>query len=238
MARKISTKQAQLEKEYRKQRRRVQQAIRRAEKSGYITTKEVLKNKPKKITQASINALAKITPETIRKKSVLVNLETGEQVKKTKENIKSVTKKNRHIVKQQAQQQAQQQSQQVQQQQQQARQLSDQEKISDVIYDNFLASLDNVPLKAKVKFLAKIEKLVEQFGQVAFTNALQEMPHDFFELLQRMNYDSDQASNEYASTLIVLIKNLLFLSDAEVQELEDIYDSESDITLEMVEEWM
>ena len=107
-----------------------------------------------------------------------------------------------------------------------------------MIYDNFLASLDNVPLKAKVKFLAKIEKLVEQFGQVAFTNALQEMPYDFFDILQRMNYASDQAINEYASTLIVLIKNLLFLSDAEVQELEDIYDSESDITLEMVEDWM
>lgn len=59
---KISEKQKALNAEYRKERRRIQQFIRRAEKRGYKFEYN-LPTKPKKVTQSSINRLKKVTPE-------------------------------------------------------------------------------------------------------------------------------------------------------------------------------
>lgn len=73
MARKLTD----LQKEYRKQRQRVQRAIKRAEQAGYITT-TTLPEIPKRITQASVRRLQKITPASIRKKSTFVDISTGE----------------------------------------------------------------------------------------------------------------------------------------------------------------
>lgn len=64
--------------EYDKQRKRLKQAIRRAEKQGYIFSEDILPKKPKRITKASVRRLAKITPELIRQK---VNFLSRKQVK-------------------------------------------------------------------------------------------------------------------------------------------------------------
>lgn len=70
---------------YIKQRKRIQQAIRREVQKGLYVPDNILPPKPKKITKASVARLERITPETIRKKSYLVDADTGE-VKKTKKN--------------------------------------------------------------------------------------------------------------------------------------------------------
>lgn len=59
----------ELEKEYRKQRRRIQQFIRRATKRGYIIPETALPKQPKKVTKKSVERLQKITPSTIYQKS-------------------------------------------------------------------------------------------------------------------------------------------------------------------------
>lgn len=67
-----------IQQQYRKERRRIQNAMNRLEKQGYVLPEDLLPSMPKKVTQASINRLKKITTEAIYKKSVRLDTETGE----------------------------------------------------------------------------------------------------------------------------------------------------------------
>lgn len=67
-----------IEQQYRKERRRIQNAMNRLEKQGYVLPEDLLPSMPKKVTQASINRLKKITSESIYKKSKKLDFETGE----------------------------------------------------------------------------------------------------------------------------------------------------------------
>lgn len=67
-----------IQRQYRKERRRIQNSINRLEKQGYVLPDGLLPSVPKKVTQASINRLKKITTEAIYKKSVRLDIETGE----------------------------------------------------------------------------------------------------------------------------------------------------------------
>lgn len=72
---------ASITEQYRKQRRRIQQAMRREAKKGAYVPDNILPAVPKRITKASVARLEKITPETIRKLSYLVDTDTGEAKK-------------------------------------------------------------------------------------------------------------------------------------------------------------
>lgn len=72
----------ELEKRYKKELKRIKSAIKREEKKGTIVSDRIIPQKPKVITEASIRRLQKITPETIRKKSIAL-----EKAAKTKEQI-------------------------------------------------------------------------------------------------------------------------------------------------------
>lgn len=72
-------KSSKLQTEYRKQRHRIQHLIASYRRKGYDVHFE-LPAIPKRITQASVRRLAKITPETVRKKTYGIDYETGEQI--------------------------------------------------------------------------------------------------------------------------------------------------------------
>ncbi|WP_419032964.1 hypothetical protein [Dysgonomonas gadei] len=67
-----------IQQQYRKERRRIQNAMNRLEKQGYVLPEDLLPSIPKKVTQSSINRLKKITSESIYKKSKKLDFETGE----------------------------------------------------------------------------------------------------------------------------------------------------------------
>lgn len=69
-----------IQQQYRKERRRIQNAMNRLEKQGYVLPEDLLPSIPKKVTQASINRLKKITSESIYKKSKKLDFETGEAI--------------------------------------------------------------------------------------------------------------------------------------------------------------
>ena len=69
-----------VQQQYKKERNRIQSAMRRLEKQGYVLPDDLLPSTPKKITQASINRLKKITSESIYKKSKKLDFETGEAI--------------------------------------------------------------------------------------------------------------------------------------------------------------
>lgn len=90
----MAKKLTQTQKEYRKQRRRVQQAVKRLEKIGYIFDEDVVPKIPKKITKASVQRLAKITPEKLREKSEYI---IGEEVVKYKTHKKEIRQEIKRI---------------------------------------------------------------------------------------------------------------------------------------------
>lgn len=71
-------KQTEVEKLYSKQLKRIKQFIRRAEKRGFIFEEDVIPQKPKKVTKASVRKLEKLTPEKLYKKSLYLEESTGE----------------------------------------------------------------------------------------------------------------------------------------------------------------
>lgn len=72
-------KSSKLQTEYRKQRRRIQNLIASYRRKGYDVQFE-LPAIPKRITQASVRRLAKITPKTVQEKTYGIDYETGEQI--------------------------------------------------------------------------------------------------------------------------------------------------------------
>ena len=66
------------QKAYERNRKRLQEAVKKAEKRGYEFTSQVIPDRPQKITQASVRRLEKIKTEDIYKKARFIDYETGE----------------------------------------------------------------------------------------------------------------------------------------------------------------
>lgn len=73
-------KPTQLQLDYSKQVKRLKQAIRRAEKRGYIIPGGIIPEQPKRVTRKSVERLKKITTKDIYAKSEKLDLETGELI--------------------------------------------------------------------------------------------------------------------------------------------------------------
>ena len=81
-------KQTPAERAYSKQVKRIRQFITRAEKRGYQFSEDVLPQRPKRVTQASVKKLAKITPEKLYKKAVYGGLATMGEIVPAIEGLK------------------------------------------------------------------------------------------------------------------------------------------------------
>lgn len=73
-------KQTPTERAYSKQVKRIKQFISRAEKRGYQFDNSVLPQRPKRVTQASVRKLAKLTPDKLYKKAVYGGLATDGEI--------------------------------------------------------------------------------------------------------------------------------------------------------------
>lgn len=73
-------KPTQLQLDYKKQVKRLKQAVRRAEKRGYIIPDDIIPEQPKRITRKSVERLKKITTKEIYAKSEKLDFETGELI--------------------------------------------------------------------------------------------------------------------------------------------------------------
>ena len=68
------------QKAYQKERRRLLQAVRRAEKQGYIFPEDVVPELPKRVTKKQLEKIQKIKPKDLYKKAEFVYQQTGEIV--------------------------------------------------------------------------------------------------------------------------------------------------------------
>ena len=73
-------KQTENQKAYQKERRRLLQAIRRAEKQGYIFPEDIVPELPKRVTKKQLEKIQKTKPKQLYKKAEFVYQETGEVV--------------------------------------------------------------------------------------------------------------------------------------------------------------
>ena len=81
-------KQTPTERAYSKQVKRIKQFIRRAEKRGYQFSENLLPQKPKRVTQASVRKLAKLTPEKLYQKAVYGGLASEGEIVLATEGVK------------------------------------------------------------------------------------------------------------------------------------------------------
>lgn len=81
-------KQTPAERAYSKQVKRIKQFISRAEKRGYQFSENVLPQRPKRVTQASVRKLAKLTPEKLYQKAVYGGLASGGEIVPAIEGVK------------------------------------------------------------------------------------------------------------------------------------------------------
>ena len=75
MAKNKTPEQQALEKEVKKQRKRVQQFVNRAKKRGYTFSENIVPSLPKKITEKTLSRFKKLTPEVLYQKAIYVSPE-------------------------------------------------------------------------------------------------------------------------------------------------------------------
>ena len=70
-------KQTENQKAYQKERRRLLQAVRMAEKQGYIFPEDIVPKLPKRVTKKRLEEIQKTKPKQLYKKAIFVYPETG-----------------------------------------------------------------------------------------------------------------------------------------------------------------
>jgi hypothetical protein len=186
--------------EYAKQRKRLKQAIRRAEKQGYIFSEDILPKKPKRITKASVRRLAKITPELIRQKGKFLIEETGEIIP---------VKGNKAVIKQE-----------ITRKKQERTHAEPQylPSFSANVIQRFKSYILGFPPAIYEMLLPLINALIHDIGEDGVATALENMPQQFHEYLHRHTYDSGTAISEFATSLIE------YIPDVTIQYKKDLMD--------------
>lgn len=185
-----------LQKEYNKQRRRIQSFISRKKKEGFIWLDNPLPDKPKKITPASIRRLDKIRPEQLYKKANYIDPFTGEILAGTKgmairKNLRS----------------------------QRATPTA-----TDVILDNFYGKIEAIKEQVE-NFYGKLEDVkekIDNYNPIVIGSYMREMKeHDVARLRAifyvAYNYDKDQlafALLQAASKVDDLLDIIMYDSDS------------------------
>ena len=73
-------KPTQLQLDYKKQVKRLKQAIRRAKKRGYVIPDNIIPQQPKRVTRKAVERLKSITTNDIYSKSEKIDFDTGELI--------------------------------------------------------------------------------------------------------------------------------------------------------------
>lgn len=191
------TKKEKLEREYNKQIRRIEKRKKELESLGYVTSDIKIRQKPKRVTEATIRRLKKITPSFIREHSRIVSFETGEVANtKTKsskrikqenailaiENVKSVkTPKSIKFKK--------------------VKEGYQPPPMDDRIIDNFLSLMSQLPIPVYDVIKKAVYSQIGLKGKGAVADAIQFMPEQMQNSLLASMKPSDGAIIEFDTYL-------------------------------------
>ena len=200
---KRQTRTSETQKEYTKQRRRIQQFILRAEKRGYLFSADALPSKPKRITKASVRKLEKLTPSVLYKKAVyggevtegeIVSASVGRKLER-KLAAKKAAQARKYRIKGPTQ---------------EPTNTSGFEPpenllesgIANVIVQNFKSQIAYFPKEISDAIISLINKLVSEQGIEDVAYSLQHMPMQFYDYINRKGYASSASVLEFSSSLI------------------------------------
>ena len=200
-------KQSAIEKEYSKQRRRLKQAISRSEKQGYIFPENIIPDKPKRITKASVRRLAKITPESLRQKGEFLFEDTGEIIP---------VKGNKSVIKQEITRKRKEYKEYLQQIEQEEQEYLPSFSLN--VIQRFKSNILGFPPAISDMVISLINTIINEQGEDDVAIALENMPEQFHEYLHRHAYDSGTAISEFATSLIE------YLPNASIQYKKDLMD--------------
>lgn len=178
-------KQTAAQRAYNKERNRIKRFIKSAEKRGYEIDSNVLPEPPKRITQASVRRLKKITPDTLYNKARYIDRDTGEVLS---------GKAGRNLERQKAAQKA-----------AQTRKRKKKEPpvdISDVIIQNFINYMTGFPTRISQPILEWLRMTITKYGKQAVAYMLENNNVELSDYLNRTGYDSDGAAIEYCMALL------------------------------------
>lgn len=215
-------KQTPAERDYYKQVKRIKQFISRAEKRGYQFIKDVIPKKPKRVTQASVRKLAKLTPDKLYQKAIYAGLASYGEIVSGTEGLKLErslrAKKAAEIRKYRLAKPTQEPT--------NTHGFDPPENllefgISNVIVQNFKSQILHFPKEIADKIIALINTLVSEQGIEDVAYSLQHMPMQFYEYINRQGYDSNSAIQEFSSALIEYLPNA---SDGYKADLMDAFE--------------
>lgn len=198
MAKKIS----KTVQEYRKQRKRIQSTISRLRKKGYFPAINILPDIPKKITKGSVRRLQKIDIEYIYKKSVFLDVETGELLEGRQPSSKRKSKAKTD---------------------QQKERYAD---FTDMVIREYIRQISRFPAKIAEIVLGKLDEAIKKNGKDAVAYALQYKNESLSEYLNNVALfgDSIQAILAYCDAMF---GDLPGMDNDSRLEISDIIDSES-----------
>ena len=216
-------KQTPAERAYSKQVKRIKQFISRAEKRGYQFSEDVLPQKPKRVTEASVRKLAKLTPEKLYQKAVYGGLASEGEIVPAIEGVKL----ERSL---RAKKAAETRKYKLAEPTQESTNTPGFEPpenllefgISNVIVQNFKSQILHFPKEIADKIIALINTLVSEQGIEDVAYSLQHMPMQFYEYINRQGYDSNASIQEFSSALIEYLPNA---SDGYKADLMDAFEN-------------
>lgn len=207
------TKKEKLEREYNKQIRRIEKRKKELEALGYVTSDIKIRQKPKRVTEATIRRLRKITPSFIREHARIVSFETGELANpKTKkfqrikqenailaiENVKSVKTPKSIKFKEE-------------------KQGYQPPPMDDRIIDNFLSLMSQLPIPVYDVIKKAVYRQIRLKGKGAVAEAIQFMPEQMQNSLLASMKPSDAAIIEFDTYLY----DYMPLTNEEKQQIYD-----------------
>lgn len=207
------TKKEKLEREYNKQIRRIEKRKKELEALGYVTSDINIRQKPKRVTEATIRRLKKITPSFIREHARIVSFETGEianhKTKKSQrvkqenailaiENVKSV--KTPKSIKFKGEKEGYQPP-----------------AMDDRIIDNFLSLMQQLPMPVYDVIKKAVYRQIGLKGKGAVAEAIQFMPEQMQNSLLASMKPSDGAIIEFDTYLYQYMP----LTDEEKKQIYD-----------------
>lgn len=196
------------QREYRKQITRLNRAIRRIEKAGYVFQEDISFEMPKRVTKKAIERLKSIKPKDLYQFTVRLNPETGEIIPGQEARIESARERARKAA--------------------ETRRNNRENAMTfgqyqDTIIQNFKNYILGFPRSISERLISWINALIQQAGTEAVVTMLTNSPDVFREYLIRVSYDSETAVTEYAASMMEYLPDL---SDQRKSDLMDQFEAE------------
>lgn len=216
MAKQKLTNKERLEREYDKQLRRIERRKKELEHLGYVVSDIKPRKKPKRVTEATIQSLKKITPKFIKEHARIVSFVTGEIANPKTKSAKRIANENAMLA-----------SENVQTKQPKSHKDSKPKEappnMDDTIINNFLALMAELPQPIYHIIKVAVARQVSNKGKGFVAQALHDMPDQMQNDLLLAKTPSDSAIIGFETYLY----EYLPISDDEKRIIEETQDFET-----------